>query len=332
VDVPLYYSLSPSSTGALHIRRGQQSGWGFYSGNSGWSLDLVQDYITKSGGEGNLELNRVTNGDWGANWRYDQQFDSGSRIYSYLSFPAHKDLFGMFNLSKPLSKSSLGLNVYGSKYRGQKGMLSTDLFLQSLPKPVFGGAVNLVMLGRTSYISENGTESDGVGAGVQLQAFGKPISFSKRATLTNSATVGRDWGCSRSGLSLMGNSAFNYKMGKAGYFGLVYSYTRYSNYPDLFGRHRLSANLIYNPSELWQARVFSTLMLDTSQSSTFADISYQIRPTWRLYLLQTFQSYEQYDYSDTEIALSKEIHDHELMLIWSKSRNRLRLEFNVGRF
>lgn len=332
VDLPVYYSLSPSSTGALHVRRGQQSGWGFYSGNSGWSLDLVQDYTTNSGGEGNFELNRVTNGDWGANWRYDQQFDSGSRIYSYLSFPAHKDLFGMFNLSKPLSKSSLGLNVYGSKYQDQTGMLSTDLFLQSMPKPVFGGAANLVMLGRTSYTSGNGSESDGVGAGVQMQVFGKPISFSKRTTLTNSATVGHDWGGARSGLSLLGNSAFNYRMGKAGQFGLVYSFTRDSNYPDLFGRHRLSANLIYNPSELWQARVFSTQMLDTSQSSTFADISYQIRPTWRLNLLQTFQSYDQYNYSDTEIALSKEIHDHELMLIWSKSRNRLRLELNVGRF
>lgn len=332
VDVPLYYSLSPSSTGAFHVRRGQQSGWGFYSGNSGWSLDLVQDYTTDAGGEGNFELNRVTSGDWGANWHFNQQFDSGSRMYSYLSFPAHKDLFGMINLSKSLSKSSLGLNIYGNKYRDQTGSVSTDLYLQSLPKSIIGGAVNYVLLGRTSYATGNDAGNDGVGAGVQMQVYGKPVSFSKRAGLANSLTIGQDWGGARSGFSLLGNSAFNYRMGNTGNFGLVYSYTRDPSYTSLFGRHRLSANIMYAPSERWQARVFSTQMLDTSQSSTFADISYRLRPTWKLNLLQTFQSYDMYDYSDTEIALSKEIQDHEMMLIWSKSRNKFRVEFNVGQF
>jgi hypothetical protein len=66
--------------------------------------------------------------------------------------------------------------------------------------------------------------------------------------------------------------------------------------------------------------------------STFVDVSYMLYPTWRLNLLQTFQSYLSYDYSDTEIALSKEIQDHELTLIWSKSRNQFRVDFNVGQF
>ncbi|MEN6521415.1 MAG: Ig-like domain-containing protein [Armatimonadota bacterium] len=332
VDVPLYYSLSPSSTGALHVRRGQQSGWGFYSGNSGWSLDLVQDYTTDTGGEGNLELNGVTSGEWGANWHFNQQYDSGSRVYSYLSFPAHKDLFGMINLSKPLGKSSLGLNIYGNKYQDQKGSVSTDLYLQSQPKPIAGGAANYVLLGRTSYATGNDSSNDGVGAGAQMQVYGKPVTFSKRAGLTNTLTIGQDWGGERSGFSLLGNSSFNYRIGKTSSFGLVYSYTRDPSYSDLSGRHRLSANIMYMPSTLWQARIYSTQMIDTPQSSTFADVSYRLFPTWRINLLQTFQSYDKYDYSDTEIALCKEIQDHEMMLIWSKSRNRFRVEFNVGQF
>ncbi|MEN6370897.1 MAG: Ig-like domain-containing protein [Armatimonadota bacterium] len=332
VDVPLYYSLSPNSTGALHVRRGQQSGWGFYSGNSGWSLDLVQDYTTDTGGEGNFELNSVNSGDWGANWHFNQQYDSGSRVYSYLSFPDHRDLFGMINLSKPLNKSTLSMNIYGNKYRDQNGSISTDLYLQSQPKPIIDGAANYVLLGRTSFATENDSSNDGVGAGAQMQVYGKPVTFSKQAGLTNTLTIGQDWGGVRSGFSLLGNSAFNYRIGKTSSFGLVYSYTRDPSYSDLTGRHRLSASLMYMPSQLWQARIFSTQMLDTPQSSTFADISYRLYPTWRLNLLQTFQAYDMYDYSDTEIALSKEIQDHEMMLIWSRSKNQFRVEFNVGQF
>ncbi|MBI2844313.1 MAG: hypothetical protein HYX78_13005 [Armatimonadetes bacterium] len=334
LDVPFYYSLSPHSTGSVHLSRGQQAGWGFYSGNTGLSLDLVQDYTSPGGGEGGFALSRITSGDWGAHWHHSQQYDSGSRLYSYVEFPAHQDLFGMVNVSKPLSRASLGINLYGNKFKDQAADLSTDVFLQSLPKSIAGGKANYVLLARTSYASSSSGTGSGLGAGLQMQLFGRPISFSKRTSLTNSFSIGHDWGGSRSGVTVMGNSSLTHRLGKAGNLGLTYSYARdaYSTYATSFGHHRLSGNLFYAPNKRWYARVFSTYTLDASLSSTFIDLSYKIHPRWRLNLLQTIQEYDKYDYSDIELALGRQIGEHEVMLVWSKSRNKLRLEFAAARF
>jgi len=334
IDLPFYYSLSPSSTGSLHLRRGQQAGWGFYSSNSGWSLDLMQQYTTTGGAEGTFALNRLSKNDWGAHWQHSQEFDSGSRIYSYLEFPAHTDLFGTMSYSKPLNKGSLGINVYGSKYKGQSADVTTDVYLQSAPKPIASGAASYLLMGRASYISSGITDS-GLGTGLQMQIFGRPVSLGKSTNLLGSVSFGHDWGSARSGLTLLANTSLNHRLGengKLGNLGLVYSYTRDPGYLGLYGRHRLSANFIYNPSPKWRLHAFSTRTLDASMSSTFADISYQFKPGWRLNLLQTIQKFSTYDYSDTEIAIGKEIHDHELMLVWSKSRNKLRLEVSAARF
>ena len=332
IDLPFYYALSPTSTGSLHLRRGQQAGWGFYSADSGWSLDLVQDYGTGGGGQGEFTLTRLIGGVWGAHWHQSQEFESGSRVYSYLDFPAHKDLFGTVNLTKPLGRANLGVNLYGNKYRGRPGDISTDLFVQSLARPIAGGAASYVMLARTSYTSSGRASGRPLGAGLQTQVFGRPISFGARTSLRNSLSFGYNWGGARSGLTLTGNASLAHQLGRMGSLGLTYSYGRCSSVPGLYGRHRLSVNLLCAPSPHLQAHVFSTYALDQPLSSTFADASYRIRPGWRLKLLQTLQKYRQYRFADTEIALGKEIGENEMLLVWSRSRNRLRIEFAAARF
>jgi hypothetical protein len=332
LDLPCYYLLSPNSTGSVHLRRGQQPGLGFSSADTGWAVDLVQDYMTDSGSEGRLMLSRVTSGDWGAYWNHKQEFESGSRIYSYLDYPAHRDLFGMVNLSKPLSQGNLGLNLYGNKYNGQSGSISSDFYVQSLPRSVVGGAANYVLQARMSYAIGDGYSGQGLGTGLQMQLFGKPLKFSNSSSLSSSLSFGHDWGGARSGFSTLGNASFNQRLGQAGNFGLVYSYTCDPTTTSLLGRHRLSANLFYTPSRLWEARLFSTYTLDAPLASTFANISYRIAKTWRINLLQTLQKNQIRGYSDTEIGLGKEIGDYEVMLSWVKSENRLRLDFSAARF
>ena len=136
----------------------------------------------------------------------------------------------------------------------------------------------------------------------------------------------------RSGLSLLGSASLTHRLGRVGSAGLLYSYTRDPAVPGLLGRHRLSANFVYAPSERCNIRMFGTHTLDTTLSSTFADASYQIGRGWRLSFLQTMQKYAQYSYSDTELALGREIGNNELRLVWSRSRGKLRFEFTAGRF
>jgi hypothetical protein len=339
VDLPFYYSLSPNSTGSLHLLRGQSGGWGFYS-NAGWSLDLVEDYTTASGGQGTFALNRMLWSDWGAHWNHSQEFDSGDRIYSYLEFPAHKDVFGSMNYSKQLSKASLGLNVYGNKYQNNPGSVSTDLFLQSIPKPIAGGNVNLAILSRLSYLSGKDLVGEGWGTGLQLQLYSRPFALSKQSGVNSSLSLGHDWGGTSSGFTVLGNTSYNYRLGQSGNFGLIYSYIQGPNYPSLYGKHRLSANFIYSPSQRWRAHLFSTYMLDADSSSTRADVSYRITPSWRLSVYQQFQSstYQTLNgvvsnnFSDTEIALGRRIREHEVSLLWSKFEHRFQLGFDAARF
>ncbi len=341
IDVPVYYTLSPTSTGSLHLRKGQQAGWGYYSGDRGWALDVVQDYDTESGAEGSFSLNRVTSSDWGASWNHKQDLSTGGSLYGLLEFPAHRDFYGTLNISKPINRLNVGVNLYGNKLQDQEGSLTSDVYLQTSPKPLAGGAINYSLLGRASKTTGGGGLMDTrLGTGLQIQLRGKPVSFSKQARLNTSLSFGQDWGGARAGFSLTGNASFNYRMGRFGVAGLVYTYSRDPLYRSQLGRHRLSASAMWSDSKKWQGRLLSTYTLDRPMSSTFIDVSYQFKRGWTINLLETIQSSSlillgnehKYRYSDTELGLGKKIRDHDVLVVWSKSKNRLRLDFTAARF
>lgn len=331
LDLPFYYSLNPTSTGSVHLRRGQPMGWGFYSGNNGWSLDMVEDYTTNNGAEGNFTVNRIGNSDWGLNWHHSQLYDSGSRVYSYLEFPSHKDLFGTLSLSKPIGKASLGVNLYGSKYQGQTGNMSTDVYLQSAAKPIGNGFASYMLLGRTSYAS-NISSGSNLGAGLQTQIYGKPVDLGGKTNLNTSFTFGHDWGGIKSGFTVNGTASLMKQFARNSNCGLIYTYNQDRYSIANVGRHRLSASMMYAPSKKLQAQLISTYTIDQPLSSTFADLSYRFMPKWRINVLQTFQKYGTFGYGDTEFALGRSIGENEFAVVWSKSKHQFRFEFNAARF
>lgn len=340
IDLPFYYSLSPSSTGSLHLLRGQSSGWGYYS-NGGWSLDMVEDYSTESGGEGTLALNRILWGDWGAHWNHTQQFDSGDRVYTWLDVPSHKEVTGSVNYSKQFTKASLGLNLYGNKVFDGLGYATTDLYLQSNPKRIINGNLNYAVLSKLSYTGGDALQDQGWGTGLQMQLFTKPFTLSRRSTLSSSVYFGPDWGVSTTGFTVLGNTSYNYRLGQAGSLGLIYSFTHGPGYKSLYGNHRLSANFLYSPSKKWRARLFSTYMLDADSSNILADVAYQITDNWRFGVGQRFNSStfvtsdnKVMDTSsrDTEFALTRRLKDHEISLFWSTDEHQFQLGFDAARF
>jgi hypothetical protein len=287
---------------------------------------------------------------------HDQDFENGSRIYSYLDFPAHRDLYGMFSLNRPLKDLNLGMNLYGSKYSGQSATVNTDLFLQTNFKPLIPKAINYSVGAKASYSRQPVSVTDGetaaiamdstIGSGLQMQLSSVPVKLGFGTSLSSSLSFGQDWGGWYAGSSIRGTVSLSRRFSDSGNLGLVYSYSKSPGVTTgSSNRQRLSGNLYINPGR-WRASLFSTYGLDDSSISSFGEISYAVGGGWRLCALGNYQKYNStiasqdgtvqqsrtLDFSDFEFAIGKQIMGQEAMLVWSKSKKRFRVELGAIKF
>lgn len=324
LDVPIYYSLTPNNTGAVRIRRSDAGGWGYYSDRPGWQLDVQQDYNYGGTTEGTLLFNRVTSlNDWGARWTHRTQFENNSQVYSYLDFPSHRSLFGSLNYSRSFTGWMLSLNTRASKAAGGDGTLGTDAYVQTRPKPAFGGALNYSVSTKVSTDTRN---KDRFGTGVGVQLYGKPRKLGLLGNLNMSLIAGQNWGM-RGGPAFAANTGLSRSLGRAGNLGVDYSYTFYDQ-ASKYSAHRISMNLMLMPNAKWSAYANATKGLTDGTLSAFGSVSYQVAPSMRLDVLGTYQKFGTYSYPDVQFALAKAIGKQEFSLIWSTSAQNVRFEFS----
>lgn len=341
LDLPLYYSLTPSTTGAVRIKHSEPGGWGYYSGESGWQVDIQQEYNRGGSTEGQFTLDRVTSGDWGINWTQRHEFGDSSQLYTSFQFPEHRDLFGTADFSKPLGNYNLRINFRGNKTRDADMRYASYAYLQSNPKPLLNGAVNYALTTRLSYDSNLGktyTNIDGttsttekMGTGLGLQLYGRPLQFGANGSLSSSLTLSRDWGGSFPGTNVNANLGYYHYLGNAGQVGLAYSYS-WSDSGIGYRSQRLSGDCYLRLSDKLSTSFYVTRYLNDSSTSIDAQLGYAFIPGWRLDLLGTYQKFGDYSYSDAEFALVKAIGAQEARLIWSQSRKKFRLEFSALSF
>jgi hypothetical protein len=333
VDVPLYFSLTPGYSGSFRVRNQQSGGWGYYSSSPGWFLDLEQQYAAGLTGQGTLALTRITGGDWGAHWTHSQDFLDGSRVYSYVDFPAHKDLYGTVSLTKPLDGYNLGLNLRGNKYQNNPSSMAGDLYLQTNAKPLLSNKVNYSVSARSSYTTQSYVGGDRLGTGLQLQLYGTPVKLGGSTSLSSSLSVGQDWGGMYSGQTFLGTASLSQQLGSMGGIGLIYSYSKSPGVQGFSsGRHRLSGNMFLTPGSRWNANIFGTYGLDDSSMSLFGDISYRLSGGWRLGALTNLQKFSATTFTDAEFVLGKQLGNQEAMLVWSNSQKKFRVEFGALKF
>lgn len=326
LDIPIYYSLTPNSTGSFQVRHQRQAGWGYYGAQPGWSLDLVQDYTFGGDARGSLGIDRILGGEWGAHWSHEQQFGNATRLYSYFDYPAHRDLFGSMSLSHSLKNSVLGMSLYASQVRSGNDSVSGDLYIQSRPKPLVGKYADYSISARTTYSSYTGTDGDKMGFGVQGQLLGRTLKLTPSTNFRASATVGHDWGGRSNGLTGYATASLFQRLGQTSSLGLTYSYTRDPGIISTLGRHSLNATGYLNGSSPWSASFFSTIGLDGDLFSSFGDVYYQLRPDLRLGVIGTYQQFGGADYGDLELAVGKKIWNQEFLVVYSLDRKAFRLE------
>ncbi len=327
VDMPFYYSLTPNGTGSVRLEHNQSTGWGDFADQTGWQVDVAQEYSLRGTTEGTFTLDRVTSSDWGMQWSDRRELDSDSQLYSYVDFPSHRDLYGSLDYSHTFSNYTLTTSSRASQVEGEDGTVSTSAFLQSRPKTLFGDDLSYSFNTKLSYDNTVVSDSD-LGTGVGLQLYGKPIRFSKTSSLNTSLTLGQDVGGSTAGTSIYGSAGYNKTLGAIGQFALNYNYS-WSDSVLGYNSQVVSANLSLRPSTKWNTSLNGTYGLSDGTVSAFSNMSHTFLPTWRFNVLGTFQRFTTGDYIDAEIALCKTIGRQEAQLAWSQSLKRLRMEFTA---
>jgi len=221
LDVPFYYSLTPNAAGSVRLKHSQQTGWGSYSDQSGWQVDLDHEYNFGGSEQGTFTVNRITSArDWGQRWNHRVLFDNDSQIYSYFDFPSHRNLFGSVDYSRPMRNYTWSTSLRGNKYRGTPGGYFAGTYLQSRSKPLIGNAVNYSFSTRLSYDNRQlgGRE---LGTGLGLQFYGKPLQFGRYTSVSTSISTTRDWGGGSPGLSVYATAGLSHLMGTSGFVGLL---------------------------------------------------------------------------------------------------------------
>lgn len=361
LNLPLYYSLSPSSTGALLVRHGESTGWGEYGQRPGWFVDMRQKYST-SRSHGSLVLSQITGADWGAQFSHSQYLGNRTHGYLFLDYPAHEALYGALTLSKSLADLNIGLNLYGNKYQGAgRDSLAGSLYLRTRGKSLGNSSLKYTLsarLARSYSYTRLFEGSDAASSLIQQESsqslegniYSAPIHLSKNLSLRTSAGLGYVWSdSSLTGLSSLGTAVLDWRLSRQSSFQLSY---RFIDRPSVYTyrpvgqtptseqpletrtlnrrRQTLSAMLHLTDGKKWRASAYAIKGLDYSATNLFANISYRLNPDWRLGVRSTLSDFGYSSYDDFEFELGKKIGNRELMAVWSKSQGRIMFELGSG--
>lgn len=340
VDVPLYYDMSPSSTGVLRIRHGEQVGRSIYATRPGWSLDLMQSYNSVGGSRrftGEFGFTGLSRSDWGFRWSHSQEFSPSTRGSLFLDFPQHRNVYLSTNLNRQMGPLFMGLNL--SANRSLSGFSASgiqgDLYLETMPRKV-GQTGFQYAIGGTASVSRTRAlqyRNSTVSQGIHARFFSSPFRLDRNTTLTSYMTVGNLWtNQSNSGQTVMASLSASRSFGGGASMQWTYDYTRQPTFLTAGGSHRLSANLFAGGGSKWSFYLFSSMMLDAPSTSLFSDLRYEFAPRWRFSLSATLQRFASSMYRDYEIGIARSIGGRDLILSYSTFTHRLFFDIQASRF
>jgi len=333
LNLPMYYSLTPSSSGAFLIRHGESSGWGWYGQKPGWFLDMRQKYSTSTS-QGTVRLSQITRKDWGAHISHSQRLGQRTQGYLYVDYAAHQDLYGMLNLNRSMDKFNMSLNLYGSRFAEGEDSMTSEFHLQTQAKRLGKLPLRYTLSSRTTYSTGYGLNGERLTESLYGNMHSSPIKLSRNLSLRGSLGLGYLWGSERiSGLSTLVTAVADWKLSKHSRMGLSYRFAdRASVYRGPVGRQSLSANWRLSDGKKWRASLFFIKGLDYPVMNILGDFSYYISKDWRVGVRSTVNEFGDLSYNDTELALGRRLGTRELMVVWSKSEGKLMLELGSAGF
>ncbi|GIV07606.1 MAG: hypothetical protein KatS3mg017_0808 [Fimbriimonadales bacterium] len=325
LDMPYYYSLTPTQIGALRLRTAQVGGRTMGAAR-GMFIDLEHEY--RAGlGTGMISLNSLARNDWGLNWRHQQPLSPSTRVSLWLDSPAHQGAYGSVQLSHQARGYTTGLTLSGSTlWRGTRAdTLRSDLFIETTPRRVEGLPLRQSL--SLNWTSSRTHSTLGVqtreGIGIRARWSLVPQSLGRSTTLTGGLTAGQFVGnLPNKGLSITGTLGITQALGAGGALSLNYDYAQDALGANLLGRHRLAGSLSWSVGERYYLTSYFSRALDANSVSFVSDFSWRLSPLWRMGVGYTVQRYNQYDFHDRTLTIAYRIGYREVALTWSSFTKR----------
>lgn len=265
VNVPIYYNVSPHSTGTLFVRNsasafattsGLSTGGSYFSqhgGRPGVALDLEHTYSFGRSGAGSLGITGITRPDWGMQWNHTQRLDEKTSMYSYVDYPSHRSLFASSSLSREFQGFALNFSATGSRDPGYQGYSYANstlvATLQTTPRSLAGTPVNMTfglsaqrgqvtqsVPGQAKITTPLATQS------LDMHFYTAPSHPDRHTTLTNGLTLGQSFSSGgRHSMTLLGTLGAARTTFGHGSLNLGYTY-RYDPLQSQLSTTRLTAN------------------------------------------------------------------------------------------
>lgn len=329
LDLPYYYTLTPTQIGALRLRTAQVGGR-TVSAARGLFVDLEHEYRFGLG-TGAVRLLGLARNDWGINWRHQQPLSPRTRLSLWLDSPAHQGLYSTAQLLSQFRDYSIGISVAHSTFWEGTGTrsLRTDTYIETTPRRIaplpLRQSLSLSLV--TSHTQTTTGTQRREGVGVRARWSLVPQSLGQATTLTGGITVGRYAGnLPNAGWSVVGTVGITQALGAGGALNLAYDYAQDALGANLLGRHRLSGTLSWNNNDRYFLSGYLSRALDTKSVSYISDFSWRISPLWRIGAGYTWQAFGNYEFRDQTLTLAYRIGYREFALTWSSNTRRWSLD------
>lgn len=367
LNVPYYYSVSPTSTGTIYLRNSAVAGASLQTNGPaisstsgarpGVALDLQQTYSLGAGGQGSLVMNSLTRSDWGAHWQHTQQFDSLTNSSFFVDFPSHRSVFGSSNLSHQFKDFSLNFSASANRDPGEEGYSSSgtslSTYLQTTAREIGSTGINFVstanwQAGRSTYtVPGADTVAQSLNTqGLDLRFFTAPFRFGKNTTLSNSLTVGQTWqrGASRNAPIVLGTLGLQQAMPMKGRLNVNYTYrydpllNHYSDsslighYNQAASQHRMNLGYSSSPSKKVSMSLMANLGWPQSTTNMYSTLNYRYSDDWQLGLSMFHTKYYNSTFDAAELSLTRRIFNRSVIFTYSTDTHKIRFDFGAGTF
>ncbi len=343
LDLPIYFELSPHSSGIAYLRHQQPIGRGYYATQPGWSLDLLKGYNGQGSQryDGAYGLTGLTRSDWGFRWTHSQEFNSATQGSFYLEFPHHDSVFTTANFTQQSKVVRWGANLSGGEtFQNAATNTQSNFYVESQPHKLFGAKAIDFTIGST--LASNRTVSHDTAIdsfaetteGVNMRAFSRPITLDRRTSLLSSLTIGQQWSSQgHNGATTQATISMDHTLNGGGSMNLTYDYlTQPTGFLISDGKHRLSATYSMLVQKRLQVRVSGSTYLDVQDAGFLADMSYRLNNNWRLLSSATLQRFGESSYQDLEFTLGRKIGAREIQLTYSTFNHRISFDLTATRF
>ena len=344
LDLPVYYNLTPTSSGQLILHNQQQTGRGYFNQNNGFSADLIQSYnkLGATQSEGAYGFTGLTRGNWGFSWLHNQDFGRNTQGGFYLDFPQHSAVSVNGNLNQQQRFFRWGMNLTGGQTWIAPVATNTrsDIYAETQPRQLmgqrnllytFGTTFSNASIKSTSTLLTSRTDSS---QQINMRAFTRPRQLDANTTLTNSFQVGQIWqNNGESGIATLASIGIDRMLGQSGTVGFSYDFV---NQPagafTSTGQHRLGVTYNVVKGKKFSTSLFGSFYLDAPDANLYADMTYRLTNDWRVLFSGTLANYDAGSFRDLQFTLGRRLGAREIQLTYSTFYKRVSLDFTATRF